>query len=183
MSDVSNLKRIAWIVAAIFSAVLPAHAHQTDELQKQLQQLKQQYEQTTRELQELIAALEQQIKKESEAKPNTPRKEGVVSSAELAVQEAKRAALGGSNQNEQTLQGQLPSAPTYELLSDAETKIQKLEDQMKSFEFHGYFRSGYGLNSRNGQQVAFQAPGADAKFRLGNEAETYRPRDYLQAPR
>jgi maltoporin len=39
--------------------------------------------------------------------------------------------------------------------------------------FHGYFRSGYGLNSRAGRQVAFQAPGADAKFRLGNEAETY----------
>src|SRR5262245_59493753 len=44
---------------------------------------------------------------------------------------------------------------------------------MKSFEFHGYCRSGYGLNSRGGQQVAFQAPGADAKYRLGNEAETY----------
>ena len=41
------------------------------------------------------------------------------------------------------------------------------------FEFHGYFRSGYGLNSVGGQQVAFQAPGAGAKYRLGNEAETY----------
>src|SRR5208337_2907424 len=38
---------------------------------------------------------------------------------------------------------------------------------------HGYFRSGYGLNSVGGQQVAFQSPGAEAKFRLGNEAETY----------
>ena len=45
--------------------------------------------------------------------------------------------------------------------------------RLKSFEFHGYFRSGYGLNSRGGKQVAFQAPGADAKYRLGNEAETY----------
>jgi maltoporin len=44
---------------------------------------------------------------------------------------------------------------------------------VNSFEFHGYFRSGYGLNSEGGQQVAFQAPGADAKYRLGNEAETY----------
>jgi maltoporin len=41
------------------------------------------------------------------------------------------------------------------------------------FEFHGYFRSRYGVNSEGGQQVAFQAPGAEAKYRLGNEAETY----------
>jgi maltoporin len=29
------------------------------------------------------------------------------------------------------------------------------------------------LNSEGGQQVAFQAPGTEAKYRLGNEAETY----------
>ena len=44
---------------------------------------------------------------------------------------------------------------------------------MGTFEFHGYLRSGYGLNGEGGQQVAFEAPGADAKYRLGNEAETY----------
>ena len=43
----------------------------------------------------------------------------------------------------------------------------------RRFEFHGYFRRAYGLNSEGGQQVAFQAPGAGAKYRLGNEAETY----------
>ena len=166
------LKQIAWVVAVIFSAVLPAQAQQADELQNQLQQLKQQYEQTTRELQDRIAALEQQIKNVNEANQNHPAKEGVGSAVLSAAQEATKDALGQSNQN-QTLQGQLPSAPTYELLRDADTKIRLLEEQMKSFEFHGYFRSGYGLNSRDGQQVAFQAPGADAKYRLGNEAETY----------
>jgi maltoporin len=70
-------------------------------------------------------------------------------------------------------QGQLPSAPTYDLLRDTDTKIEKLQQQVGTFEFHGYFRSGYGLNSVGGQQVAFEAPGADAKYRLGNEAETY----------
>jgi maltoporin len=48
-----------------------------------------------------------------------------------------------------------------------------LETQARAFEFHGYFRSGYGLNGRGGQQVAFKAPGAGAKYRLGNEPETY----------
>ncbi len=67
----------------------------------------------------------------------------------------------------------LPSEPTYDLLKEADQKIASLEEQAKTFEFHGYFRSGYGQNSVGGQQVAFQAPGAGAKFRLGNEAETY----------
>ena len=149
-----------------------ATAQQTDEVQKQIQQLKQQYEQTTRELLERIAALEQQQKKASESREDAPVKEGVVSAVELAAQDAAKTALGQSKEK-QSLQGQVPAAPTYDQLRDAETEIKKLEEQVKTFEFHGYLRSGYGLNSRGGQQVAFQAPGADAKYRLGNEAETY----------
>jgi len=166
-----TVKKFLCVFAVFLFVVLPAHAQQTDELQKQLEQLKQQYEKTTREMQERIAVLEQQIKKENEDRQNPSKKERVVSATELAIQEAGKTALGGKNT--QTLQGQLPSAPTYDLLRDAESKIQKLEEQVKAFEFHGYFRSGYGHNSRGGQQVAFQAPGADAKYRLGNEAETY----------
>src|SRR6185503_14933772 len=87
------VKRVVWIFALIFSVVLPAHAQQTGELQKQVEQLKQQYEKTTRELLERIAALEQQIKKENADKQNAPRKEGTVSATELAVQEAKKVAV------------------------------------------------------------------------------------------
>ena len=145
-----------------------ATAQQTDEVQKQIQQLKQQYEQTTRELQERIAALEQQLKKENEGRQNATEKTGVVSAVDRAAQVAF-----GQDQKQQPLQGQLPAAPTYESLRDVDTRINKLEDQLKGFEFHGYLRSGYGLNSRGGQQVAFQAPGSEAKYRLGNEAETY----------
>jgi len=173
MLTLSNLKRAVCIVALIACLVLPAHARQTSDLQEQLLQLEQQYEQTTRELKERIAALEQQIQKRNQTTQNDAVKERTVSAAELAADAAKKAALGDFNQDGQTLQGKLPSAPTYDLLRDAETKIQHLEEQVKSFEFHGYFRAGHGLNSRGGQQVAFQAPGADAKFRLGNEAETY----------
>ena len=70
-------------------------------------------------------------------------------------------------------QGEVPAAPTYDQLRDADVRIRKLEEETKAFEFHGYFRAGYGMNSVGGQQVAFQAPGAGAKYRLGNEAETY----------
>ncbi len=43
----------------------------------------------------------------------------------------------------------------------------------KGLEYHGYFRSGYGVNSKGGHMEAFQAPDALAKYRLGNEQETY----------
>ncbi len=99
--------------------------------------------------------------------------EGTVSAAELAAQKASQSLFGQSDQVGSNFQGQLANAPTYDFLRDADNKIEKLQQQLANFEFHGYFRSGYGLNSEGGQQVAFEAPGADAKYRLGNEAETY----------
>jgi len=42
-----------------------------------------------------------------------------------------------------------------------------------SFKFHGYLRSGIGASKAGADQQCFSAPGASAKFRLGNECETY----------
>ena len=154
-------------------------AQQSGDLQLQLQQLKQQYEQTTKDLQERITVLEQQIQKQSEeaAQQNETSKssdEATVSAAELAAEHAVRKVLfGNSNKVGAQYQGAIPSVPTYDLLQEAETKIAGLQQQLGTFEFHGYFRSGYGLSGQGGQQVAFEAPGAGAKYRLGNEAETY----------
>ena len=41
------------------------------------------------------------------------------------------------------------------------------------FQFHGYLRSGYGVNGAGDPQEKFQAPNANAKYRLGNETEAY----------
>jgi maltoporin len=41
------------------------------------------------------------------------------------------------------------------------------------FRFHGYLRSGFGVDSTGKGQSPFIAPLAGAKYRLGNEAETY----------
>jgi maltoporin len=98
---------------------------------------------------------------------------GTASTGSLAAQTARQVLLGESPQVGQQYQGHLPSEPTYDLLNEADIKIAKLTEQINSFEFHGYFRSGAGLDGVGGQMVAFQAPGAGAKYRLGNEAETY----------
>jgi maltoporin len=178
MWSLLHLKRVPWIVALVVAAgILPSlaqqpAAQQPDDLHKQLEQLKQQYEATTHDMEQRIAALEQQIEKQKEASEKA--KQGTVSAVELAAQQAaEKAVLGQSDQVGAKYQGQVPSEPTYDLLREADEKIASLEQHVQSFEFHGYFRSGYGLNSEGGQQVAFQAPGADAKYRLGNEAETY----------
>jgi len=167
-----HLKRVFSLGALFAMVALTSAAQQPDDLQKQVEQLKQQYEQTTREMQQRISALEKQIQ---EQKASSERaKQGAVSSVELAAEQAaQKALLGESDQVGAKFQGQVPSEPTYDLLREADKKIGNLQEQLKAFEFHGYFRSGYGLNSKGGSQVAFQAPGADAKYRLGNEAETY----------
>src|SRR6516165_4481090 len=58
--------RVVWVVAVAFSGVLPASAQQPEDLQQQLQQLKKQYDATTRDLEQRIAALEQQIEKQKQ---------------------------------------------------------------------------------------------------------------------
>jgi maltoporin len=189
MCRLPYLKRALRITALVAAAAIsspaqqpaePAQsASQADDLQKQLAQLKQQYESTTRDLLQRITSLEQEIQKQQEKEKEEKEarekaKQGTISVVELAAQQAaKNAVSGQSNDVGAKYQGDVPSEPTYDLLREADQKIAALEQQVQSFEFHGYFRSGYGLNSVGGQQVAFQAPGADAKFRLGNEAETY----------
>jgi maltoporin len=162
-----------WVsfMVTLLCVASPAEAQQTDSLEQQLQQLKRQYADTTRLLEQRIAALERQIEeqKQTTAKSVT----GTISAAELVVEETQKAVVGHSQQVGASFQGKLPSEPSYDLLREADQKITELQAQVSAFEFHGYFRSGYGLTGVGGQQVAFQAPGAGAKYRLGNEAETY----------
>lgn len=157
-----------------FCAAGPMCAQQSDGLQQQLEQLKQEYQQKLQELDQRLAALEKQstpAPAPAQAAPQQSAAKAATVALGDALGESLKNAISG--QNGQSAQGQLPSEPTYDLLQEAQTEISKLEAAAKTFEFHGYFRSGYGLNSVGGEQVAFQAPGAGAKFRLGNEAETY----------
>src|SRR5262245_5935911 len=169
MKVLSPLRHLAPVALVVLCDVSSASAQGASDLQQQLDELRQQYDQMTADLQRRIAALEQQLEKQKEATTEAQR-----ATADAAAQEAVQKALfGGSRTVGAQFQGQIPSRPTYDLLQEAETAIAELQQHASAFEFHGYFRSGYGVNSKGGQQVAFQAPGAGAKYRLGNEAETY----------
>ena len=41
------------------------------------------------------------------------------------------------------------------------------------FDFYGYMRAGYGIDSDGTKQTRFKAPGAVTAYRLGNETDTY----------
>jgi maltoporin len=153
----------------------------SQDTEQQLQQLKEQLEMTTRQFEQRIFTLEQQLEKEKEAKgqkgANGERAQAIQQPTKPTFvqipEKSEKSLFTESNQVGARFQGQLPSEPTYDLLKEADRKIADLEEREGAFEFHGYFRSGFGLNSRGGQQVAFEAPGAQAKYRLGNETETY----------
>ncbi len=99
----------------------------------------------------------------------------------MAALEARLAALDGkgkSGAREETAAldtGRDPDAPRAfsEPPLPKDGAGQKAEPQPKLFEFHGYLRSGFGVNGKGGDMEAFRAPGAGAKYRLGNEMETY----------
>ena len=60
------------------------------------------------------------------------------------------------------------------LLTGEHPYAGRVQEVLQGFmDIHGYFRAGYGRNSNGGSMVGFQAPGASAKYRLGNEADSY----------
>jgi maltoporin len=61
----------------------------------------------------------------------------------------------------------------YRDASDWPFDVKQLYDLPRPLEFHGYLRSGFGMNGEGGKMEAFKAPGAGAKYRLGNESDTY----------
>jgi maltoporin len=87
--------------------------------------------------------------------------------AQLAALERGRAYANAEFPQNGTLDRDL-LAPTNHPLKE------RFEQVLQDFvEIGGYVRAGYGQNNQGGPQVAFQAPGALAKYRLGNEAENY----------
>jgi maltoporin len=168
-----SLQRLLILISALYLSTLPpsVHAQTPQELQSELQQIKQLYEQKIATLENRISMLEQQ-----NAAVAAATQENTVSVNDMKKETAAQQSPADQltrDERTQIAQEQVASTPRYAFVRDAEQKIAKLQEQAKAFEFHGYLRSGYGLNSEGGRMVAFQAPGAGAKYRLGNETDTY----------
>ena len=126
--------------------------------QAEIEALRKELEAVKTEYQTKILSLEQKL-------DALARKDAALESQIVEANEGTEAALALARESRDAART-LGTTPLFD-------KVESLEASNKAFEFHGYARSGFGLNGLGGQQVAFQAPGADAKYRLGNEAETY----------
>ena len=67
-----------------------------------------------------------------------------------------------------------PPAPIADVAAPLESAQQAgIAPADLGFRFHGYLRSGFGVDATGKGQQPFAAPLAGSKYRLGNEAETY----------
>src|ERR1700761_9114118 len=121
------MRRSLILAGLALSAIPLAYGQEAGDLRKQLEELKQEYQQKIADLESRLSALEKKT-------PPPPV-------AGQTLPEAVKSAILSPEQVTDLEQGQLASAPTYDQLRDAETKITNLEQQAKAFEFHGYLRS------------------------------------------
>ncbi len=161
-----SLSCIVLCTACLAFFAAPTRSQTVDDVRREIDQLKKDYEARIKALEDRLASLE---------KDQTATKQDVAATkqtVEKTLHDVVDAVVAGTAETSKAA-SEIASTPLYDELRDFQSSLRKLETQAKSFEFHGYFRSGYGLNGRGGQQVVFKAPGASAKYRLGNEADTY----------
>jgi maltoporin len=79
-----------------------------------------------------------------------------------------------------TLPQPTPTSDTKQALPEEQQRRMIQEELAKGIPqkvgdvtLHGYFRTGFGVSGDGGRQTCFQAPGALAKYRLGNECDQY----------
>jgi maltoporin len=145
---------------------------EADQIREELRQLKQDYEQRIQKLEERLRRIETPAVSTNMGTPapsvQAPSPASQLSSVTStnAVAEAKRFAEEQFRQDTESRE--------RALLAEPQPFRERIEQVLQEFlEFHGYFRAGYGRDDQGGPQVGFQAPGAFAKYRLGNEAENY----------
>jgi maltoporin len=137
---------------------------EVEEIRQEMQQMRTDYEQR-------IQALEDRLKKVESASTNTVT--NVISlTGTNAVPTMTERGLAFASIQFQSADDVVPEQ------AEAPKQNQPVMDRIKQvlndyIDFNGYFRAGYGRDSQGGPQTAFQAPGAFAKYRLGNEAENY----------
>jgi maltoporin len=146
---------------------------EADQIREELRQLKADYEQRLQRLEDRLQRLDSaegsRTTNEAAAPPKVavraaaPGNTASTSSTNISVNRLlERQFQENTESREQALNAEPP--PWRE----------RAEQVLENFvDIHGYFRAGYGRSDEGGPQVAFQAPGALAKYRLGNEAENY----------
>lgn len=161
-----------------------------EKLQAQVKAIQESYEKQIEKLENRIGALEQdnaRLKLKAPILSASPEFESLdqrITELESTVESASPLAQEGVRRSKanaeaiEKMEMSLQSRATetrdiYRNEADWPFDMAKFYELPQPLEFHGYFRSGFGMNGEGGKMEAFKAPAAGAKYRLGNEAETY----------
>jgi maltoporin len=170
------------ICSLINTKALSGSDEQIELLKEQIELMKKQHTEEMKILQERLKSLEQQVSRMKEGGEEIQsivteanEKDAVKDREEISREEGiPVTVLAAPGKQPETLPSKKEAAPYKDLLKSSTPFFDNLPSYVtRGFEFHGYLRSGFGINGEGGDQVAFIAPGADAKYRLGNETETY----------
>jgi maltoporin len=170
-TNLSNTFAHLFLLSALVSMPMAAIAQtnsEADQLREELRRLKQEYDQRIQQLEDRLHRLEAPAAQAATNRvPIQPPP-----SSEAGAEPTNTYAAGLQFAREQFQRD--TESRERAMLFESNHVSQRLEQVLQEFvDFHGYFRAGYGRDDRGGSQVAFQAPGALAKYRLGNEAENY----------
>jgi maltoporin len=156
------------------------------QVRQEMEQLKQEYEQMQQAYEMRFKKLDEHLKQLEAANPQPATVSVAMVSAPRpaapASSQADTIAAGQNAAQSENQAGELQNPflePTSSIqLSLAEQPNKPIRDRLETvlrnyIDVTGYFRAGYGRDDEGGPQVGFQAPGALAKGRLGNEAENY----------
>jgi len=140
---------------------------EADQLRAELRALKQDYDQRIQAMEEHLRRIEAPaVVVVTNRAPAEPMPAAMATASTNAAVRARQFA-------KQEFQRDTESRD-HALLTETNPLNGRLEKVLQDFvDINGYFRAGYGRDSQGGPQVGFQAPGALAKYRLGNEAENY----------
>jgi maltoporin len=138
---------------------------ETEALRTEMQQMQKDYERRMKSMEERLQQLE------TAAPPTNPPASTVAATGTNALPTVLELYQAFANQEFRQTTESRQQAMAQE--QDRPVK-DRLEQVLNNYiDFGGYFRAGYGRDDQGGPQPAFQAPGAFAKYRLGNEAENY----------
>ena len=146
-----------------------------DQLQSEVAELRQVYRNRVDALERRLKSLENENEEQHEA-------------LERAAEQAEKAAQIAYGSSKTASEAKEETAALSADFATRPWRSEEVTDGPGGFEFHGFFRSGYAVNSRGGSnqginaggaatqgtpgKFEFKAPGAGGKYRLGNEYET-----------
>jgi maltoporin len=160
------------------------------QIRQQMEQLKQDYADMSRAYQERLKLLDQRLQQLEAANaqpsalpvalasvhpvPHLPASTASPSSVSQASPPVQNQDQGKSSQPRDPF-SDVTDSIQISIAQQEENRVrERMETVLRNYiDITGYFRAGYGRDNQGGPQVGFQAPGALAKARLGNEAENY----------